>query len=76
MAANRLKMDALALVAASQTNDEELSETILRRYDNPVELVRAVSDVAALLAGTGGARNGITAYLDFVGSSNGSRKTA
>jgi hypothetical protein len=74
MAANRLKMDALTLVAASQNNDGELTETILARHDNSTELVRAVSDVAALLASTGGARNGILAYLDFVGSPNGAKK--
>ena len=29
MTANRLKMDAIALVAATQTKDEELTDTIL-----------------------------------------------
>jgi len=74
MAANRLKMDAITLVAATQTKDEDLTKTILGRHDDTTDLIRAVADVAALLAGSGAARTAITGYLDYIGASNGHRK--
>ena len=74
MAANLLKMDAISLVVATQTNDGELLETILSRHEDTADLVRAVADVAALLAGTGAERTAITGYLGYIGATNGKRK--
>ena len=73
MSANRLKMDAIALVAATQTNDEDLTATILGRHENTTDLVRAVADVAALLAGSGATRTAITGFLDYVGAATNGR---
>ena len=66
-------MDAIALVAATQTNDEDLTKTILGRHENDTDLVRAVADVAALLAGTGATRTAITGFLDYVGAATNGR---
>jgi hypothetical protein len=76
MAANRLKMDAVALVAASHSHDPELTEAVLTRHDNDLaDLTRAAADVAALLAGSGAARTALTGYLDYIGEAthNGKR---
>lgn len=76
MAANRLKMDAVALVAAAHAQDPQLTETVLQRYDNDLpHLLTAVADVAALLAGSGAARTAITGYLDYIAgaTTNGKR---
>jgi len=73
---DRLKMDAVTLVAASQSNDAELAEAVLQRHENPSELTRAVADVAALLAGAGTTRTAVVGFLDYLSGathSNGSR---
>ena len=72
MGANRLKMDAVTLVAAARNGDEELKKTILSHYETHAELATACADVAALLAGTGAAKNAISGYLEYVGA-NGAR---
>ena len=71
MATNRLKMDAITLIAASRSSDHDMTETILGHYDEHAELARAIADVAALLAGTGAAKNAISGYLEYVGATNG-----
>jgi hypothetical protein len=76
MAANRLKMDAVALVAAAHAHDPELSEAVLTRHDDDLpNLTSAVADVAALLAGSGAARTALTGYLDYIAgaTTNGKR---
>lgn len=61
-------MDAVTLVAASQTRDEELAQTILGRHQEaPADLTNAVADLAALLAGSGAERSAITGYLAYIG---------
>jgi len=75
MAANQLKMDAVALVAAVKTNDEDLVQAVLGRHENQTDLARAVADLGALLAGSGAQRSAITGYLDYIGTvTNGRHK--
>lgn len=75
MSVNRIMMDAITLVAASQAKDTELSEGVLSRHDDHRELLLKTADVAALLSGTGATKNSILGYLELVGasSSNGKR---
>lgn len=61
-------MDAVTLVAATQTKDDDLAQTILGRHTDSADLVRAVADLAALLAGSGAQRSAITGYLDYIGT--------